>query len=144
MSPPLPILHTGNTRFNGRLTEHRSFATADLSLDDLKAVRAAFKVSVNDVVLGIVAGALRAHLLKTGDLPERALVAGVPVAAAPEVVRLSGNRVSNLFTSLRTDLEDPVERLQAIHEVTGAAKEVQNLLGIDMLADWVEYAPPRP
>ena len=59
-------------------------------------------------------------------------------------MRLSGNRVSNLFTSLRTDLADPVERLNAIHDVTGAAKEVQNLLGIDMLADWVEYAPPRP
>ena len=144
VSPPLPILHTSNTSFNGRLTEHRSFATADLSLDDLKTVRTAFGVSVNDVVLGIVAGALRSHLLASGGLPDRALVAGVPVAAAPEVVRLSGNRVSNLFTSLRTDIADPVERLVAIHDVTGAAKEVQNLLGIDMLADWVEYAPPRP
>ena len=144
VSPPLPILHTANTPFNGRLTGHRSFATADLSLDDLKAVRAAFGVSVNDVVLGIVAGALRAHLLAIGALPERALVAGVPVSAAPDVERLSGNRVSNLFTSLRTDIADPVERLDAIHEVTSAAKEVQNLLGIDMLADWVEYAPPRP
>ena len=144
VSPPLPILHTGNTPFNGRLTANRSFATADLSLDDVKTVRKAFDVSVNDVVLGLVAGALRAHLVKAGGLPERPLVAGVPVAAAPEEVRLSGNRVSNLFTSLRTDIEDPVERLAAIHEVTGAAKEVQNLLGIDMLADWVEYAPPRP
>ena len=144
VSPPLPILHTANTPFNGRLTANRSFATADLSLDDVKTVRNAFAVSVNDVVLGLVAGSLRTHLLKTGGLPDRPLVAGVPVAAAPEVVRLSGNRVSNLFTSLRTDIDDPVERLLAIHEVTGAAKEVQHLLGIDMLADWVEYAPPRP
>ena len=144
VSPPLPILHTGNTRFNGRLTANRSFATADLSLDDVKAVRQAFDVSVNDVVLGIVAGALRSHLLKVGDLPDRPLVAGVPVSAPTDEVRLSGNRVSNMFTSLRTDIEDPVERLAAIHDVTGAAKEVQNLLGIDMLADWVEYAPPRP
>ena len=144
VSPPLPILHTGNTRFNGRLTARRCFATADLSLDDVKAVRAAFGVSVNDVVLGIVAGALRTHLLATDDLPRRPLVAGVPVSAPTDDVRLSGNRVSNMFTSLRTDIADPVERLNAIHDVTGAAKEVQNLLGIDMLADWVEYAPPRP
>jgi diacylglycerol O-acyltransferase len=144
VSPPVPILHTPNTPFNGRLTPHRSFATTDLPLDDVKAVRAAFGVSVNDVVLGLVAGALRAHLLATGALPDRPLVAGVPVAADPASARLSGNRVSNLFTSLRTDIADPVERLAAIHDVTGAAKEVQNLLGIDMLADWVEYAPPKP
>ena len=144
LSPPVPILHTANTPFNGRLTPHRSFATADLRLDDVKAVRKAFDVSINDVVLGIVAGALRDHLSKIGRLPERALVAGVPVAADPASDRLSGNRVSNLFTSLRTDVADPVERLRAIHAVTGAAKEIQNLLGIDMLADWVEYTPPRP
>jgi diacylglycerol O-acyltransferase len=144
LSPPVPILHTANTPFNGRLTPHRVWATADLRLDDVKAVRAAFGVTVNDVVLGIVAGALREHLLAVGRLPERALVAGVPVAADPASTRLSGNRVSNLFTSLRTDVADPVERLRAIHAVTGAAKEVQNLLGIDMLADWVEYAPPKP
>jgi diacylglycerol O-acyltransferase len=52
--------------------------------------------------------------------------------------------VSNLFTSLCTDLADPVERLHAIHAVTGAAKEVHLLLGPEMLADWSEWAPPRP
>lgn len=144
VSPPLPILHTANTPFNGALTPHRSFATADLPLDDVRTVRAAFGVSVNDVVLGLVAESLRRHLLDAGALPARPLVAGVPVAADPASTRLSGNRVSNLFTSLRTDLADPVERLGAIHAVTGAAKEVQDLLGIDMLADWVEYTPPRP
>ena len=115
-----------------------------LPLDDVRAVRAAFGVSVNDVVLGIVAGSLRRHLLSIDALPASPLVAGVPVAADPASERLSGNRVSNLFTSLRTDLDDPVARLAAIHEVTGAAKEVQDLLGVDMLANWIEYAPPRP
>ena len=71
-------------------------------------------------------------------------MASIPVAADPASARLTGNRVSNLFTSLRTDLDDPVERLRAIHEVTGAAKEVQGLLGIEMMADWIAYTPPRP
>jgi diacylglycerol O-acyltransferase len=145
VSPPVPILHTGRAPFNAALTPHRAFATADLDLAEVKAVRAAFGVTVNDVVLAVVAGALRAHLLAAGTLPDRPLVAGVPVASdAGAGDRLSGNKVSNLFTSLRTDLGDPVERLQAIHRVTGAAKEVHNLLGADMLADWIEYTPPRP
>ena len=145
VNPPVPILHSARTPFNGAITPHRSFATADLALDDVKRVRGAFGVTVNDVVLGIVAESLRGYLLDQGALPNRALVAGVPVASdAGGSDRLTGNKVSNLFTSLRTDLADPVERLDAIHAVTGAAKEVHNVLGADMLADWMEYTPPRP
>jgi WS/DGAT/MGAT family acyltransferase len=140
----MPILQTANTPFNGALTARRSFATAELPLADVRGVRAAFGVSVNDVVLALVAGSLRRHLLATGTLPARPLVAGVPVAADPTAGRLSGNRVSNLFTSLRTDLDDPVARLGAIHDVTAAAKEVQDLLGVELLADWITYTPPRP
>ena len=39
---------------------------------------------------------------------------------------------------------DPVERLRAIHEITKEAKIVQNILGADTMASWLEYAPPRP
>lgn len=144
--PPRPIVDVPNTPFNASLTPHRTFATATVPLARVKAVKAAFDVSVNDVVLAMVAGSLRAYLDARRSLPDRALVAGVPVStdepgAEP---RLGGNKVSNLFTSLRTDLGDPVARLQAIHEVTRAAKHVHNLLGADMLADWAEYTPPKP
>jgi diacylglycerol O-acyltransferase len=145
VSPPMPIRDTERTPFNGALTPHRCFATADLRLGDIKAVRAAHGVTVNDVVLGLVAEALRRHLLSVHALPAKALVAGVPVASdAAGDVRLYGNKVSNLFTSLCTDVADPVERLHAIHAVTGAAKEFHTLLGVDMLADWSELFPPKP
>jgi diacylglycerol O-acyltransferase len=143
---PRPILDTARTPFNGSLTAHRSFATATVKLADLKTVKAAFGVTVNDVVLAMVAGSLRAWLDKRGALPDRALVAGVPVSTddPDAVARLGGNKVSNMFTSLCTDIEDPVERVAAIHAITKEAKVVHNLLGADMLADWSEYTPPRP
>ena len=146
IATPRPMLDTERTPFNGALTPHRAFATATLSLDEVKAVKTAFGVTLNDVVLGIVAGSLRAWLEKRDALPTKPLVAGVPVSTDDpgEISRLGGNKVSNLFTSLRTDLEDPVARLHAIHEVTSAAKVVHNLLGADMMADWSEYTPPRP
>ena len=146
VTPPRPIVDTPRTPFNGSLTPHRRFATADLHFDDIRAVRAAHPgITVNDVVLGLVAESLRRHLVDVGRLPEKALVAGVPVSSdAAGDVRLYGNKVSNLFTSLRTDLEDPVERLSAIHDVTAAAKRFHTLLGTDMLADCSELFPPRP
>ena len=144
-SPPFP-LSTPNTRFNGSLTPHRIFATTTCPLDDVKTVRKAFGVTVNDVVLAMCAGGLRRYLEARGELPERPLVAGVPVAmpVGEGERRLGGNWVSNMFTSLRTDLADPAARLRAIHETTKVAKEVHHALGAEMLADWSQLTPPGP
>src|SRR3954468_5988614 len=146
VSTPRPILDTANTPFNGALTPHRSFATSTIPLDDVKAAKNGLGVTINDIVLAMVSGSLRAWLEERHALPDRALVAGVPVSTDdPDgMKRLGGNRVSNMFTTLATDVDDPVARLRAIHDVTGAAKEVHNLLGADMLADWSEYTPPKP
>jgi diacylglycerol O-acyltransferase len=143
IAPPLPF-QTPNTRFNSALTPHRTFTMATHSLDDVKTVKNAFDATVNDVVLGVVAGALRRYLGDHAELPDRALVAGVPVSTAADPERLGGNKVSNMFTALRTDIADPVERLRAIHDVTKAAKEFHNVLGTEMLRDWSEITPPRP
>jgi diacylglycerol O-acyltransferase / wax synthase len=143
VAPPLPF-QTPTTRFNTALTAHRIFTMSTLALDDVKRVKDAFDATVNDVVLAVVAGALRRYLLERDELPDRPLVAGVPVSTAAEPGRLEGNKVSNMFTTLRTDIEDPVERLHAIHDVTKAAKEFHNVLGSEMLRDWSEITPPRP
>ena len=139
---PLPF-STPRTSFNASLTPHRTFAMTTLSLADVKAVRSAFGVTVNDVVLAVCAGALRRYLSERGELPAKPLIAGVPVSTSTET-RLGGNRVSNMFVSLRTDLDDPVARLKAVQEVTKAAKVVHNILGTEMLADWSQRTPPRP
>jgi WS/DGAT/MGAT family acyltransferase len=133
------------TSFNGPLTPNRSFASITLPLADFKTVRAAFDCTVNDVVLTIVAGSLRAYLEGRGEHYDEPLVTAVPLSSdKPDVVRLWGNRTSNMFTALRTDIVDPVERLQAISRVTRTAKQFQNALGVDMMQDWVDYTPPAP
>lgn len=146
VSPPRPILDTPRTTFNGSLGSRRNFATCTLSLTDIKAAKAAHGVTVNDVVLGIVAGALRHWLQERDELPKKALTAGVPVGVDPpaEPARLRGNRVSNFFTTLATDIEDPVERLRTISVVTDAAKLQQRTLGPNILIDWTQFTPPAP
>jgi diacylglycerol O-acyltransferase / wax synthase len=143
---PRPILDTPRASFNGPLTARRSFATCTLPLEDIKRVKQLHGVTVNDVVLAVVAGALRAWLQSHDEHLRKPLMAAVPVAtddpdAAP---RLSGNNVSNLFTTLATDIADPVERLRTISRVTAEAKVIQRMLGSDMLTDWVQFTPPGP
>lgn len=143
---PRPILDTPRTPFNTALTPRRSFATTSLPLADLKRVKTAHGVTLNDVVLALVGGALRRYLLQRDQLPGRTLTCAVPVSTeeAGGTPRLRGNLVSNLFTVLGTDQADPAARLQRIHRTTAEAKRVQQTLGAEMLRGWLEFSPPGP
>ncbi len=144
---PRPILDAPRTPFNTALTARRNFATASLPLDAVRAVGKSHGVTVNDVVLALVSGALRGWLDVQGELPGRSLLAGVPVGTdAPGLSpqRLGGNRVSNLFTTLATDVDDPAERLRLISVTTRESKLVQQTLGPDLLREWVQFTPPVP
>jgi diacylglycerol O-acyltransferase / wax synthase len=143
---PRPILDVPRVGFNGALGAGRVFATHTLPLEDIKKVRHAQGVTVNDVVLAVVSGALRRWMAASGEHPAASLVAAVPVATDPpdSPPRLGGNRVSNLFTTLATDLDDPRERLMQISRTTAEAKLVHRTLGVDMLSDWVQFTPPAP
>jgi WS/DGAT/MGAT family acyltransferase len=143
--PPLPLLQAPSTSLNGALTARREFASAAFPLDDIRLVRRAFGVTVNDVLLALVAGALRARLAARGEAPARPLVAEVPVATdASGERRLGGNRLSNIFTSLCTDVADPAARLVGIHAVMQTAKTLHEALGADLYRSWTELTPPRP
>jgi diacylglycerol O-acyltransferase len=146
VSPPRPVLDVPRTSFNAALGPRRNFATCTLSLTEVKKVKEKHGVTVNDVVLGIVGGALRRWLDERGERPRGSLTAGVPVGTDPpgSSPRLMGNRVSTLFTTLATDIDDPHARLAEIHRVTEASKVVQRTLGPDMLIDWVQFTPPAP
>jgi diacylglycerol O-acyltransferase len=120
------------------------FVSTSLPLADVKAVKSAFGVSVNDVVLAAVAGGLRAYLLERGELPDKSLVAGVPVSTWQQGQPVRANSASTLFTALPVQLDDPVARIRQIHEVTAGAKEQFKLLGPQMLAEWSELTPPLP
>ncbi|MFC7503518.1 wax ester/triacylglycerol synthase family O-acyltransferase [Nocardioides sp. GCM10030258] len=144
---PVPVLHAPRVSFNGALTPLRSFATVTLPLAEFKRIRVQHEgVTLNDVVLATVSGALRRWMADHDERPSSSLLAGVPVSADERdaVPRLGGNRVSNLFTTLATDVDDPVARLRKISETTSAAKRIQARLGTTILADWSQFTPPRP
>ena len=142
--PAAVPFRTPKTPFNAALTPRRTFATTEISMDALRAIRRAAGVSLNDVFLAVVAGGLRTDLARRGVATDRPLVAGVPASTENREGRLSGNRVSNLFASLPIDEPDPKRRLALIHAAMVVAKERHAAMGPDMLASWAEYAPGGP
>ncbi len=56
--------------------------------------------------------------------------------------RPSNSKVSGMFTSLATDVADPIERLRVVQRVTRGAKVEHNAIGADMLQNWAEFAAP--
>ena len=125
VAPPQPFT-APDTPFNGPLTSRRTVAWASLPLDEVFAVKDAFGVKTNDVVLAIVSGALRSYLDSLDGLPDKPLVAQVPVSLRTEASRDHvGTQVGAMFTSLASDIADPAERLHKIAEETTKAKAMR-------------------
>jgi WS/DGAT/MGAT family acyltransferase len=143
LAPPPSPFSAPRTSFNTALTPRRSFAFQSVSLPAVKAVKNATGATVNDVVLGLCAGALKRYLDQQGEELDAPLVAMVPVSVRSEDEKdAMGNRVTSMFASLATDVDDPVERLKVIHECMAEVKEQQKAIGADTLGDWAEFAAP--
>ncbi|SNR57299.1 acyltransferase, WS/DGAT/MGAT [Haloechinothrix alba] len=131
------------TPFNATITGHRSVSYTQLDLDEVKRVKNAFGVTVNDVVLAVCAGAFRRYLLEHDALPGKPLLASVPVSVRGRSRGEAGmNKVSAFFASLPTDLDDPGQRLRALSETTVLAKDHHYTVPADLLQDWAQFAGP--
>jgi diacylglycerol O-acyltransferase / wax synthase len=109
---------------NQKISRSRRFATQQVSIKTVKRIAAASNGTVNDVVLAICGASLRRFLGEQEVLPERPLIAMVPVNIRPkDDPGGSGNAVGAILASLGTDIADPKERLATIVASTRRAKE---------------------
>ncbi|WP_345196928.1 wax ester/triacylglycerol synthase family O-acyltransferase [Kistimonas scapharcae] len=110
------IRYAPRTRFNERISFHRSFDGITFPLMAIKAIRDARpQTRFNDVIIAIIAGGLRSYLRAKGELPDESLRAVFPVPDRP--AKTNEKRVhhfSYVFPRLFTEITNPLERLERI------------------------------
>jgi diacylglycerol O-acyltransferase / wax synthase len=132
------------TPLNVPIGPHRRFVAVTASLDDFKTVKNAFGGTVNDVVLAVVAGALRDFLIARGRRTEgvemRALV---PVSVRTQDEQgTAGNRIVVMRGPLPVYIADPLNRLRFVSHAMDGLKESKQALGAEVISGAQNFAPP--
>ncbi|MEA2133123.1 MAG: diacylglycerol O-acyltransferase / wax synthase [Solirubrobacteraceae bacterium] len=129
-----------SSRLNEPGSPDRHLATARRPFAELLAIRTAHKVTVNDVLLAAVAGALRRHAHRAEERP-RDLKAMVPVNVRADDESVLGNRITFMFVELPASVPDPVVRLRLIGDATRSRKESGVPEDADTALKALAYAP---
>jgi len=131
------------TPLNVPIGPHRRFVGVTSQLADFKTVKNAFGGTVNDVVLAVVAGALRSFLISRGRRTEgvemRALV---PVSVRTEDQHDGGNRIVVMRGPLPVYIADPLNRLRFVSQAMDGLKESKQALGAEVISGAQSFAPP--
>ena len=134
-----PIVPTAP--FNTSISSDRGFVFASLKMAKLKAVKQAFNVSLNDVVLALVGTSMHNYLLRQEGLPEASLRAMMAISVRSAGDEKFSNRVTSATVTLGTDTDDPVLRLQAITRESKQAI-LRAKRGNEGFADVIQHLPP--
>jgi diacylglycerol O-acyltransferase len=129
---------------NVEIGSHRRYAWVRSDLAQFKKVKDALGGTVNDVVLAVVAGALRSWLhgrgIRTEGLELRAQVP-VSIRAQDERGQL-GNKLAVMRAPLPVYIEDPVARLETVTRAMQGLKQSKQALGAEVISRFNDFAPP--
>lgn len=132
-----------DTALNTDIGPGRAFGMCSASLDDFRRIRRAYGGTVNDVVLAVVAGALRSWLMTRGD-PVRAqttIRALVPLSLRGDD-GAPGNQIAAFIATLPVGEPQPVVRLHRVSYEMEQLKSTGQAVAAEALVGLAGFAPP--
>lgn len=135
------VFQAPETILNQKITGSRRFAAQSYATERFRQIGSAFGCTLNDVVLAVCSSALRDYLISQNALPDKPLIAMVPVNLRSEDDTSSGNQIAMVLANLATHIADPANRLRTIKASMDEAKaryrqmtpaEILNLTGLIM------------
>jgi WS/DGAT/MGAT family acyltransferase len=133
------------TRFNTRVSGYRVTDAIILDLATVKTIKnAAQGATINDAIISIVSGGLRKYLQAKGELPEASLVCGAPISVRAERNSESiGNQVGFMTIDMASNIEGPLERLQAVTDHARDSKAYSSAIGAGAMMEISKGLSPQ-
>jgi diacylglycerol O-acyltransferase len=116
------LFQAPHCQLNEPITGSRRFAAQSYSKSRISALAKAFECTLNDIVLAICGSALRDYLISLHELPDKPLIAMVPVSLRRDDSD-SGNQIAVILANLGTHIADPANRLRVIKASIDEAKQ---------------------
>jgi WS/DGAT/MGAT family acyltransferase len=140
-----PAVEPPHTRFNGQTSPHRVVTAASFDLDEFRRLRRAVPgATLNDLAVSVCGGALRRYLLDKNEAVDRALVAQIPVDIRAATEReQDGNLITTINATCGSDVENPLERLEAVRQSTAAGKKRLVAMGESLTREMAEAMGPH-
>jgi WS/DGAT/MGAT family acyltransferase len=139
MPPVVNPMSGPSTRFNRLPRSERIYVDVSVPLERIMAIKSATGSTVNDVFVALAGGAIRRYLVAHDEAPDKCLNVAHPVSLRkPEEIDDFGNRTSYWYVAIGTDIVDPVERLAAVKDSIGAAREWAQG-DAELFAVWQDY-----
>ena len=136
------FLRAPTTRFNRPVSANRVVEAVALPLDAMQRARGRLEgVTINDLFLTIVGGALRKYLESKDELPAASLMALMPMSVRQEGNGSPGNQVGGMPVPLHSDIADPLRRLQAVRGDARTARRGAEALGRGFLQSTMNELP---
>ncbi len=134
---------------NTTVSRHRRFTVAAAPLSDFRRLRARYDCDVNDVVLTVIAGALRNWLLSRGEPVGSSLTvrAMAPTSVYPDPDFTSGpgqaiSEVAPFLIDLPVGESNPVVRLSQVAHATESHSAVASLVEARTIVTLSGFPPP--
>ena len=131
------------TRFDAPISANRVVDAVGFSMTDCKKIRQHVdKTTINDIFMAATSGAVRKYLEAKGELPLKGLNAMVPMTIRGENKGGDeGNQISMTVMPLRSDVADPLERLNAVKRGTSKNKAMNAIIGKELPAQLIQVLP---
>jgi WS/DGAT/MGAT family acyltransferase len=131
-----------DTRFAGNVSAHRVFEAVGFPLDQMKTIRQQIgDVTINDLFMTMVGGTLNRYLGSKNELPADSIMSMVPMTLRGTDKSEEGNQVGFTMMPVHSEIDDPIERLEAIRADSNKAKEVTGQLGKGLAKDLLGNLP---
>lgn len=137
-----PLAIAPKTPFNVGIGVERVFATASIPFAECKTMAKSIGASFNDIVLWICSTALRSYLAQHASIPQKPLIAAMPVSLRDDSNKDMGNQASMSLADLGTHLAHPVKRMHAIMQSTAKVKDALVHLKSVLPTDYPGFLAP--